>query len=91
VIGHANTVVIADPQFVVSAKGRDRVRAERQKNVHAFVRGELVSADEATVLVDEGKVSYNPYKNETFVKDGDPIRFTYGYAVLHEDFTIGIA
>jgi hypothetical protein len=58
---------------VVSEAGRQRVLREKRKNVHAFVRGELMS------LVNDPKdsaenlqtITYNPYKYKTFVKKND--------------------
>jgi hypothetical protein len=43
VIVHCNGVVIENPKGVVSEKGRQRVLASKQKNVHAVVRGNLRS------------------------------------------------
>jgi len=87
VIGHTSQLAIKGPTFVVGKAGRERVRRERKKNVHAFVRGEI---DEVSFYMNQalGKeqvivvtpltpvfVSYNPYKNETFVRrdTGEPI------------------
>ena len=42
VIGHHYAALIKNPKFVVQPAGRDKVRREKRKNVHAFVRGELV-------------------------------------------------
>jgi hypothetical protein len=44
VIGHASKVMIRDARFAVQAAGRAKVLKERQKNVHAFVRGDLEGA-----------------------------------------------
>jgi hypothetical protein len=44
VIGHAEKVLIRYARFVVQPAGRERVRREGVKNVHAFVRGELHGA-----------------------------------------------
>lgn len=43
VVGHANRVTLADATFHVSQAGRERVLREKRKNVHAVVRGTLVS------------------------------------------------
>lgn len=44
VIAHAKEVLLADPEFVVSEAGRQRVLDSGHKNVHAGVRGEIVGA-----------------------------------------------
>ena len=44
VIGHADRVKLVDVTFHVSQAGRERVLRERKKNVHAVVRGYMVSA-----------------------------------------------
>lgn len=41
VVGHAKEVLMHDCEFVVSAKGRDRVRATGHKTVHAWVEGTI--------------------------------------------------
>lgn len=43
-IGHASKVLVSDAKFVVQPAGRDKVRREKRKHVHAFVRGTLVGA-----------------------------------------------
>lgn len=63
---HELVVVLTDASFVVSEAGRNRVRREKRKNVHAWVRGHLIP----TVLPDTSnwhRVIYDPYKFETFV------------------------
>jgi hypothetical protein len=41
---HAENVVLMDCEFKVSIKGRDRVRKEGKKNVHAGIKGMVVDA-----------------------------------------------
>jgi hypothetical protein len=41
VIAHADEVQLTHANFKVSEAGRQRVLAERQKNIHAFVSGDL--------------------------------------------------
>lgn len=41
VVTHAHKVVLWNAEFIVQPAGRDRVRREKRKNVHAFVRGEM--------------------------------------------------
>lgn len=66
VIAHKDTVCLENVEFKVSEAGRQRVLRESRKNVHATVHGYLV--DSLELDVDKlRKVSYNPYKNETFV------------------------
>ena len=66
VIGHTDYIQVKDPQFVVSQKGNERVRREKKKNVHAFVLG--YATDSLPLFPQQQKfVSYNPYKNSSFV------------------------
>jgi hypothetical protein len=44
VLGSATQVLIRDATFLVSEAGRERVKRERCKNVHAFVIGDLEAA-----------------------------------------------
>ena len=69
VVGHTDSIQVRNPQYVVSQKGNERVRREQKKNVHAFVRGYVV--DGLPIFPDKQKfVSYNPYKNNSFVERG---------------------
>lgn len=63
---------LSDAKFVVRPAGRDKVRREGRKNVHAFVRGFWDKELEYSL---KNQVSYNPYKNDTFVSvlDGTPV------------------
>ena len=66
-----------EPKFRVRQGGRMRVIKEGKKNVHAFAEGWYPSVWISPKWYDdEGRrVTYNPYKNETFVyKDtGQPV------------------
>ncbi len=66
VVGHTDYIQVKNPQYVVRQKGNERVRREKKKNVHAFVRG--YATDSLPLFPQEQKfVSYNPYKNSSFV------------------------
>ena len=39
VVKHTNFIQIREPQYVVRQTGKEKVRREKRKNVHAFVRG----------------------------------------------------
>ena len=76
VVEHAGLISMRDCKFLVGEKGRDRVRREGVKNVHAGVSGYLME-DPLWVdrmawhdLYDHNMiwVKYNPYKNDTFVQ-----------------------
>jgi hypothetical protein len=80
VIIHADYVKLGDVEFRVRTGGRDRVRSEKQKNVHAFVIGNLLEyceypCDNIPNPPSNNIITYNPYKNETFVykEGGEPI------------------
>ena len=66
VIAHADRVLVRDAEFAVQPGGRQRVREEERKNVHAFVRGTLSTAAECPF--DGGiEVTYDPYEYDYFV------------------------
>jgi hypothetical protein len=69
VVGHTQDLLLQDVSFRVSQKGKDRVRSEKRKNVHAYVKGEPISKKM------KGKkftrITYDPYKHDSFVtQDG---------------------
>lgn len=71
VIAHAHTVTLNECRFKVSKAGQARVRATRQKNVHAGVQGQWDGELDPSMptAMHETSVSlyYNPYKVDTFV------------------------
>lgn len=66
VIGHADTVALDDVEFIVGVAGRDRVRNEQRKNVHAWVKGCMLNVNPDDIDVTQ-PVLYNPYKHDGFV------------------------
>lgn len=75
VLAHPDTVILNDPVFVVRRAGRDRVRAEGRKNVHAFVRGEVLVLTDPVDPTDWREATYNPYRHDSFVdvETGAPV------------------
>ena len=81
-IAHAQTVLLADAQFVVSAAGRERVRRRRQREVHAGAVGTRLAPDADHVGSWE-RVTYNPYLHDGFVlrSDSTPVN-TASYVLM---------
>jgi len=71
VAAHVGSIVLKQVEFVVGQKGRERVVKEGRKNVHAGFRGTPTNS----VLTNEVPLTYNPYKNTTFVEreTGNPV------------------
>lgn len=68
VVAHANHVMLESARWRVNEAGRQRVIAERRKNVHAGVFGVLVREEPDSVLASSWeRVSYNPYRAGQFV------------------------
>lgn len=96
VIAHPTFVELSDAKFAVQSAGNARVRRERKKNVHAFVRGNLEHLHAGTVVdrrqLGHGQFMYNPYKHTTFVDryTGKPI-FSADRVLLsrHEGNSVG--
>ena len=79
---HTYHLTMQDVRFVVQPAGRERVRREGIKNVHAFVRG-TVCIPFLPFEYPSAKVRYNPFKNDTFVAipSEEPI-YTADYVLL---------
>jgi hypothetical protein len=68
VVAHVNKIQLTDCKFKVSAAGRERVRREKKKNVHAGVVGDWNEDAFGQYDTKAGvKVTYNPYLYDTFV------------------------
>lgn len=95
-VRHASALVLNNVKFAVQPAGRERVRREGKKNVHAFVRGEPVYIRDVE-FTDDGDltpenmnrhgyraITYNPYKYETFVyaDTGEPVHETTQVVVI---------
>ena len=82
VVHHMMGFTIADAKFVVRQGGRQRVLREGKKNVHAFVTGRIsLNNGVATIFKGAEKVTYNPYKYDSFVTAKDEIPVTDAYVV----------
>jgi hypothetical protein len=72
VILHADYVKLKDVEFRVRKAGKERVRREMVKNVHAFVIGDLVDycdypCENIPSEPNNNIVTYDPYKYKSFV------------------------
>ena len=75
---HVTAITLADAKFVVRPAGREKVRREGKKNVHAFAVGD-VSLRNGLATSSGRRVTYNPYVNDTFVfaDTGEPVTDAY--------------
>lgn len=68
VIAHVEQILLEGVEFKVRPAGRDRVRMEKRKNVHAFVTGKIVGS--AMGIDAKGDlpvpIVYNPYHDDYF-------------------------
>ena len=72
VVLHVDYVKLKNVEFRVRVGGKEKVRKEKSKNVHAFVIGKLLDyceypCDEIPTPSSDKVVTYNPYKYDTFV------------------------
>lgn len=71
VISHQGIICLSDVTFRVQPAGRDRVRREGKKNVHAFACGNYEPAGSYRDNKLGRNITYNPYKYDTFVYSDD--------------------
>lgn len=82
VIAHMGTVVLSDVTFRVQPAGRERVRREGKKNVHAFAQGNYEMSHSYKDYTIGRRITYNPYKNDTFVYADDLTPVTHSDRIL---------
>ena len=82
---HATEVTLIDPKCRVGKKGRERVRKEKRKNVHAYVQGKRMKGVHGQRGSNWRKVTYNPYKHENFVLADDNSAIVTGAVLAHLD------
>ena len=64
---HADELYLDNVTFFVSPTGRERVRREGRKNVHAFILAEHVTVpDEFNEPEHDVEITYNPYVHTEF-------------------------
>lgn len=71
VVGHAQYIALENVTWRVQASGRERVRREGKKNVHAYASGKVTNH----TVFDQSElaVRYNPYDLETFMAGDTPL------------------
>ena len=76
VLEHTTGIELDEVSLDVQPAGNARVRREKRKNVHAFVRGKRVEPWKVSCDKNWKEITYNPYKHKTFVfKDtGKPVK-----------------
>ena len=75
VVGHMDRIVLKDVKWRVSPAGNAKVRREKRKNVHAYASGYICDIKDTPNIPNTiSRITYNPYKHETFVSadDHDP-------------------
>ena len=76
VIAHRAEVWLKDVRPVVSLSGRHRVLREQRKCVHAGMVGEWIPPRGIRKGDKLDKVTYNPYKYDSFVYTADESQYT---------------
>lgn len=70
-VEHAQVVGMEDVRLVVQPAGRERVRREGRKNVHAYAKGRIdylgLWLSDAAIKGSMRRLTYNPYEHDTFV------------------------
>ena len=72
VVLHTDYIKLENVEFRVRPGGREKVRQQQSKNVHAFVIGNIVDytlpGEEIPNPSTDKQATYNPYKYDSFVK-----------------------
>ena len=65
-VGQWNYIQVKNPQYVVHQEGKERVRREKQKNIHAYICGYVIE-ELPSMPSRQEFISYDPYKDDSFV------------------------
>jgi len=83
VIERKSVIIIKDAQLVVNQKGRQRVLREKRKNVHAGVKGQLLSRTPVSLKgLKKIRISYNPYHCNHFTGPNGEAILNAKYVVI---------
>ena len=74
VIAYGNHVKLSNVRMNVQKSGREKVRREKRKHIHAFITGIYEGNDQIDINKSWELIYYNPYTTETFIKiaTGEP-------------------
>ena len=80
---HVEGIHLKDCKLRVGKKGRERVLAEKRKNVHAYIQGKEMDwwMGQWAASVE---ITYNPYKYDSFVvmETGEPIHEAHTVCIV---------
>lgn len=92
ILMHSKAVLLRNATFIVQPAGREKVRREKKKTVHAFVKGELITdPNEVYEEISSTKwdkmcsVGYNPHRNEDFVCEAGPTKSAESILITSKD------
>lgn len=84
VVGHVDHLTLQPTKFTVRKSGRERVLREKQKNVHAWIRGYLVDYGQIRNYDGTTEFHYDPYDCDYFHHKSDHSEVTAStYEYLH--------
>ena len=84
VVDHTHFLLLSNCRYLVGEAGRERVRREKKKNVHAGISGYVAESVPDKDWWDWAEISYNPYVNESFMgKDGYSFFDEYWYFPIY--------
>jgi hypothetical protein len=66
VISYQDALILSDVEFKIQKAGQERVRREKQKNVHAYVIGNYIG-NKVDSIEKNKLIYYNPYITDTFI------------------------
>jgi hypothetical protein len=76
-VEHFDTILLMDCTYHVQKGGLQRARREKQRNVHAYVKGYMKMGDKRLRKVKGYRVSYNPFKKDFFYYVDDKSEVEY--------------
>ena len=92
VMGHQDNILLKNAKFIVQKCGQQKVRQTKNKVVHAFVDGTIITDPKEMVSAvckmqnTKDTAYYNPYTVDTFVdKDGNELKEAQLVLLTHKD------
>jgi hypothetical protein len=73
VIAHVTDITMTGVRFRVQPAGLAQIRAERRRAVCAYAIGTVAQVNTAPSLAGRRRVTFNPYRADTFTCDDEPI------------------
>jgi len=83
VVANVPDITLANVEFRVQPSGLARIRREHCRAVCAYAVGDIVTVNASPDVSAMRRITFNPYRADTFTSDGEPIHTATQVTFMH--------